>query len=272
MAAGRGRAWVAGVGGAVLLAGLAGCSGSAQPSSPASGSASAAAASSAAAPGSAKDVDTKALAEKIVAAMRAKKSFSFTGTQTSAAGSTTLKGSMEMLDKGATMSVSMTGGGTGDVRMILTPDALYVASGEKIDGKTWLKMSLTGNQQMQATLGKLTGVADQMTKEFSAAKVTAVGQKTVNGVATTSYTWTMSETDLKDNLPEEMKTAAGGKLDGASGTSTMYVSADNLPVLVESTIKLAGQTATTSLTYSDWGGKVTITPPPAQDTASLPTS
>lgn len=216
-----------------------------------------------------------ALGRRVQGAMRAKQTVVMTMT-TSAGGKTVSKGSgvLRYLADGIEMSVRMTVGSQ-SMRMVVVPNAFYIAAPQKTDGKTWVKIgSDSGNATLASLVDSVTRStsSDALVKNMAAVRVKDLGTATVNGVKAHTYTWTLTEKELLAQLTPAQRTAFGSALAGASSTSTLYVDDKDLPVQQVTVSANKNVRTTTVVTYTKWGTPVTIAIPAAKDVATLPSS
>ncbi|HEY6794824.1 MAG TPA: hypothetical protein VI248_09085 [Kineosporiaceae bacterium] len=171
------------------------------------------------------------------------------------------------------MSLTMTQEGR-RTRVILVGDVYYLDVGEKVLGKTWTKIDLKGTSRISKTMGPLLATLRQQTDlgyvppSYQALTVAAAQGPTIAGVSTVNYTLKQNSQQLVAALPAAQRAALSSALAATSAVTTFSVGHDWLPrkVVVVTTTK--GKSATTTITYSKWGGPVTITPPPVGDTTS----
>jgi hypothetical protein len=271
-----------------LAALLAGCSSSSPASSAgatsgaasgqqASGSASGPA-SGAASPGR-PAANLRELAQRTSAAAKAKSTALVDFTSGSVS---TMSGAIRYHGNGADLAVSTNAGGQ-QVKLVLVNGVAYVATGQKIQGKTWAKISGQGKDPLSRALGPALStlstsldVSKQLAKEPDA-KVTSSSNAQLDGIPVTKYTVTMSGSDLVAQLSGLTMTDAQRKqlqaqFAGARGESVLYVDGADLLRRAESKVTGGKVPATASVvSYSHWGEPVDISAPPASDTVDAAT-
>ncbi len=216
-----------------------------------------------------------------------KKSAQIDGTQKMGPTTRTMKGAMDWSNGiNMTLDITTTGGpmATGKpMKALYTPQAMYMNMGMPMGGKSWLKYDYDALAKKGGPAGAL--IKDSMQNNdpvksvnllIASGKVQAAGKEDVRGVQATHYTGTvdvaemakmqsksLSAADLKV-LEEQLKQAGATK-----ETIDLWIGPDNL--LVKKREQMAGKTATDStMFYSHYGTKVTVTPPPAGDTMPAP--
>lgn len=220
-----------------------------------------------------------------------KKSAKVDGTVKNGPATTTMKGAMDW-SQGMRMDVDITSSGSASpmagkpVKAVYTPQAMYMnmgAAGLPVGGKNWVKYDYDTLAKKMGPAGAL--LKDQMNNNnpnramellIASGKVKAAGKEDVRGVQATHYTGTLSvseltrmqsksisEQDLKA-LEQQLK-AAGTK----NETIDLWISSDNL--LVKKREQMAGgaNTFDSTVYYSDYGTKVTVTEPPAGETVDF---
>ena len=213
--------------------------------------------------------DAKALAARVVAAMSAKRTATVSMTADSPAGQTTGSGAVEF---GPTthMSMRVVAGAT-TMNLVLLDEVMYVkASGLPTD--KWIKVSAGAtdrlSQALAPTLRSISSNAsvEAMLAGYDGVPVTRGGTSTLDDVTVTEYTYALDAAALTKGIPEDLRAQAGAELDGATGTTTMWVDAEGLVRKVLATVDLRSGTTRTTLRYTDWGAPVTIEAPPAAQT------
>jgi hypothetical protein len=257
---------------------LAGCSSAGSASSTASADAAraqqapASSGTTSAAPTPATDVAE--LGQRLSAAAKAKS----TARVRFASGSlTTMSGSIRYHGAAADMSVTTDAAGQ-HLRLVLVNGVGYVATGQKIQGKSWAKISGKGKDPLSRALGpalRTLSTSLDVSRQFAKApdaKIVSSSASRLDGVAVTKYTVTMSERDLLAQLSAfgltgEQRDRVAAQFKGAHGESVLYVDGDGLLRRAESKVVGGRAGATTSVvTYSRWGEPVDISAPPASDT------
>lgn len=182
------------------------------------------------------------------------------------------------------MSIGADGQNISEVLVGSTIYLQYSALSAMTDGKPWAKIDLTKAGGAVGSLSTILGQAKnydpttQLSALLATGDITEVGQETVDGQQTTHYAGTLTAAQVLAVsagqahltaaqvalLQNEFKTA-GIK----SETVDVWVGADKLPV----EIKIQQQASTTSmqmdLHLSDWGAKVNIGAPPADQVFDL---
>jgi hypothetical protein len=248
---------------------LTACSGGSASTPPAPASTSAPAASASGTASTQAGEDAKALAARVVAAMAAKKTAKVSMTAKSAAGETTGSGSVEFGET-THMAMRVVSDAT-TMNLVLLDKVMYVkASGLPTD--KWIKVSAGASDQLsQALAPTLESISSNASVEamlagYDGVPVTRGGTSTLDDVAVTEYTYALDSAALAAGIPENLRAQAGAELDGATGTTQMWVDDEGLVRKVLATVDLTSGTTTTTLRYTDWGAPVTIQAPPAAQT------
>jgi len=182
------------------------------------------------------------------------------------------------------MSIGANGQDISDVLVGTTVYLKYPALSAMTDGKPWAKIDLS---KAGGAIGSLSSILDQarnynpttqLSALLAAGGITEVGREAVDGQQTTHYAGTLtadqvlalgtSEAHLTPDqiklLQNEFKTA-GLK----SETVDAWVNADNLPVEIKVLQKAASSSTNMDMHLSDWGAKVNIGAPPADQVYDL---
>ncbi|MYT31178.1 hypothetical protein [Streptomyces sp. MspMP-M5] len=216
-----------------------------------------------------------------------KKSAQIDGTQKMGPTTRTMKGAMDWSNGiNMTLDITNTGGPMASgkpMKALYTPQAMYMNMGMPMGGKSWLKYDYDALAKKGGPAGAL--MKDSMQNNdpvksvnllIASGKVKEAGKEDVRGVQATHYTGTvdvaemakmqsksLSEADLKA-LEQQLK-----KIGATTETIDLWIGPDNL--LVKKREQMDGQQATDSTVfYSNYGTKVTVTPPPAGDTMAAP--
>jgi len=230
---------------------------------------------SAPSPGPKSASDLRELTRRMNAAARAKRTAQVLFTTGSA---TTMKGAIRYRGNGADVAVTVTDASGKHVKILVVDSVGYIAPGQKILGKTWVKISRTGkdplskaNSQAMTTLSRSLDVSSQLAKARDA-KIESSSPAELDGVRMTRYIVTLSERDFLDQLTSVTLTPAqrrqiAAQFKGARGRSVLYVDDGDLLRRVESTM-VGGKAPVSAgvVTYSHWGEPVEISAPPASDT------
>jgi hypothetical protein len=193
--------------------------------------------------------------------------------RTSGAGSVT-QGVMRYGDHLA-MSLTMTASGRHS-RVIMLGDVYYMDIGEKVQGRSWLKIDPKGKDQLSKSIAPMLAGLRQQTDvgavpaSYAGLTVTASPGQTVDGVHTVNYSLRQNSKQLIASLPAAQRSLLASALAGMSSVTTFAVGPDWLPrrVVVVTTTK--GKKSTMTIAYTRWGQPVTITAPPASDVITGP--
>lgn len=216
------------------------------------------------------EVDLAAVFKATATAMKAKKTYSFTGQAPDA----TLKGQTRVDGDGTALKIETEM--EGEAATILFVDGVIYMGGmdDLPAGKTFVKIDPEGDDPMSKMMGPaLSQMADSVDPTAGLADLEGLKAKVVEVKdGTTTYESSISaeqqlklaEKKLKDmgmdikDLPESAKPK--------QMVMRMTIGADNLPTLMEST---GSPEATISMTYSGWGQPVDIDTPPADKVATF---
>nr|WP_043264908.1 hypothetical protein [Streptomyces sp. CT34] len=214
-----------------------------------------------------------------------KKSAKIDGTQKAGPSTRTMKGAMDW-SNGINMTVDITqsGGPLGGktTKAIYTPQTMYMNMGMPMGGKNWIKAdydTLAKKSPAGAVLKDAMQNNDPVKSVdllIASGKVQQAGKEDVRGVQATHYTGTVDVAEMAKmqakSLSESDLKALQAQLQQAGATKEtidLWIGPDNL--LVKKREQLDGKTASDSTVfYSAYGTKVSVTPPPASDTTTLP--
>lgn len=214
------------------------------------------------------------LMTRMASAIKAKQTASFT-LQTTGAAKVKASGVMRYSGSTPQMRMTMTSASQ-TLKMIMLPDALYVSGVlPKTNAKSWVKITPNGTDPMSRSLGQvfssLSADSDitRAAGAYGQVPVTKVGTKTVSGVQTTEYQFTVSGEQLLAALPAQQRSLVAGQLKGVTQKVQLYLDADSLPLRQVVTRMQAGKASgTVTMSYSHWGEPVSITAPPASTVVS----
>jgi YD repeat-containing protein len=177
------------------------------------------------------------------------------------------------------MTAGLPGGKT--MKMVIVAGTAYMNVGEKYQGKNWIRIVPGGSDPLSKALGPIltqlsTGMdLDAQLAGGKDARITAATRTDLGGIPVTKYTVVSSEKALLAQLDKfastpELRNALRAQFTGAHTESLMWIDNENLPLRIDSRV-LGGRApgTTTTVTYSDWGRRVSIAVPPASDTVKL---
>ncbi|MFB6441407.1 hypothetical protein ACFCVY_32310 [Streptomyces sp. NPDC056411] len=217
-----------------------------------------------------------------------KKSAKIDGTQKTGPTTRTMKGAMDW-SNGIQMQldITMSGGPAAGkpMKALYTPDAMYMNMGMPMGGKSWIKYDYDMLAKQVGPSGAL--IKDMMQNNdpsksvellIASGKVKEAGKEDVRGVQATHYTGTVDVAELTKMQAKNLTDADMKGLERqlkATGASTetidLWIGPDNL--LVKKREQMNGkQPYDSTIFYSDYGTKVSVTPPPASDTVTPPAS
>ncbi|MFJ8674450.1 hypothetical protein [Streptomyces sp. NPDC093589] len=213
-----------------------------------------------------------------------KQSAKVDGTTKSGGAEQKLKGALDW-SQGVRMTVDITqSGGVGGgkpMKALYTADAMYMNLGAAgLGGKPWVKYDYDVMAKKMGPAGALLKDGLQNNNPgrsvdllLASGKVKEVGKESVRGVQATHYSGTLgvsemarmqskdvSEADLQ-SLEKQLKTI-GAK----NETIDLWIGADNLLVKKREQMDSKSAPYDSTLFYSDYGTKVTVTEPPASET------
>ncbi|AKA04547.1 hypothetical protein SAZ_20330 [Streptomyces noursei ZPM] len=277
------RIAVAVAAGVVMMAGLTACNGGGDKSNGTGGGSASGGSNDAA---GAKSPLDAALASLKAASQQTngKNSAKVEGTTKNGAMTQTMKGAMDWAS-GMHMSVDITqaggpmGGSGKPMKALYTPDAMYMNMGMPMGGKNWIKYDYDVMAKKMGAAGAL--MKDMMNNNnpgrsvdllIASGKVKEVGKEDVRGVQATHYSGTLSVSELtrmqtKNVSEADLKSLEGQlqALGAKNETIDLWVSSDNLLVKKHEQMD-AKSPYDSTVYYSDYGTKVSVTPPPASDT------
>jgi hypothetical protein len=133
-------------------------------------------------------------------------------------------------------------------------------------GKTWIQLGggddslsqfIDGGLDQLATQGDPATVLDQISQ---GGKVTKAEKTTLDGQAVTRYTVDVDTAKAKADLPPQLAGAVKPM------TVDLWLNSENLPLQMTA---VAGDKYNAKIHYTDWGGKVDVQAPPADQVAKL---
>lgn len=178
-------------------------------------------------------------------------------------------GSGEADLSGSTVASSVTQklpGGAGQVQALLVDGFFFLKSPQF--GPKWVKIDPKAKTGLGALVGQFGANSDpsRILKAMdSAATVTKKGSEQVDGVETTKYHVVLPRKALVEALGTDVRIAA---LLPEDVEYDMWVDGDDLVRKQVSALKVAGQSSTTTITYSKFSDPVSITAPPAAQTTT----
>ncbi|MGW1376512.1 hypothetical protein ACWD6P_19885 [Streptomyces sp. NPDC002446] len=203
----------------------------------------------------------------------------------------TMKGAMDW-SQGMRMDVDITQSGGQSpmagkpVKTLYTPQAMFMnmgGAGMPMGGKNWVKYDYDVLAKKMGPAGAL--LKDQMNNNnpnramellIASGKVKEAGKENVRGVQATHYTGTLSVTELtrmqSKNISEQDLKALEAQLKAAgtqNETIDLWISSDNLLVKKREQMSGGATTYDSTVYYSDYGTKVTVTEPPAGETVDF---
>ncbi|MFE0188183.1 hypothetical protein [Streptomyces sp. NPDC059008] len=269
------------VAGVVMVAGLTGCNGNKSDNAGGSGGA-----------------DGKSPLEVALASLKTaseqtdgKKSAKVDGEIKNGPSTQTMKGAMDW-SAGMRMDVDITQSGGQSpvagkpVKTLYTPQAMFMnmgAAGMPVGGKNWVKYDYDALAKKMGPAGAL--LKDQMNNNnpnramqllIASGKVKEAGKEDVRGVQATHYTGTLSVSELtrmqSKSISEQDLKALEAQLKAAgtkNETIDLWISSDNLLVKKREQMVGGATTFDSTVYYSDYGTKVTVTEPPAGETVDF---
>jgi hypothetical protein len=160
------------------------------------------------------------------------------------------------------------------MKMIMVGGAFYLDLGEKMQGKTWLRVDEKGKDPLSKAMGPLLATIRQQlnlsasASAFRGVTATSVAGATIDGASTVGYVVKLNSQQIIAALPADVRKSMASPMAGATSVSTYYVDPEWLPrkIVIVTTVK--GKKTPMSVMYSNWGDPVTITAPPASDVAT----
>jgi hypothetical protein len=288
-ARGRALALPAAVAAAAAL-GLAGCGGSPTSSAVGTSSSGAAAASSPAATASSPAATASAagkpaatsmadLSTRITAAAKAKGTARLVSETTGPAAKRST-GVQRFGRSGLEFSVTTSVSGR-TIKMIYVRRAAYMNLGEKFQGKSWVRIAPEGTDPLSKALAPvLTQLSTSLEVGSQVANVKGstirdVTRTELGGRPVTKYTVVQSAQAFMTQLDKlattpQLRAELRRQFKGAHSETQIWLTDDDL--LVRNETRVVGgsaPSATSTVTYSDWGKPVTISAPPRRDVVDL---
>ncbi|MFC0436287.1 hypothetical protein [Kutzneria buriramensis] len=132
--------------------------------------------------------------------------------------------------------------------------------------KPWIKLGGSDDPLSQLIDGGLDQLATQndpttfLNQISQGGKITKTEKTTLDGQPATHYTIDVDTAKAKADLPPQLAGAVSPM------TVDLWLNGDNLPLQVNA---VAGNTYAAKIHYTDWGGKVDVQAPPADQVADL---
>ena len=163
------------------------------------------------------------------------------------------------------------GTAAGSMEMRLVDKAVYIkppagAAGHLGTDKPWIKLGGSDDSLSQLIDGGLDQLAQQndpttfLNQISQGGKVTKTEKTTLDGQAVTHYTIDVDTAKAKADLPPQLAGAVGPM------TVDLWLNNENLPLQVTA---VSGDKYSAKIHYTDWGGKVDVAAPPADQVADL---
>lgn len=147
--------------------------------------------------------------------------------------------------------------------------------------KPWIKFDPNGTDPVSKALAGVVSQEQQSTNPVQAISeltdsgtITSKSPDTIDGAPATRYVIQVSTQKLLNSkaitpqMKQELSTVAGSL--PPTMTYTMWLNSQNLPVQLTTSETIANQPIKVTVTYSDWGQPVNITPPPANEVGPPP--
>lgn len=188
---------------------------------------------------------------------------------TTALGSVRSSGSGEADLRGSKVASSVVQklpGGLGEVSAVLVDGLFYLKAPQF--GPKWIKIDPKAKSGLGALVGQFGANSDpsRILKAMdAAATVTPTGTEQVDGVKTTKYHVVLPRKALIDALGIDARIDS---LLPAKVEYDMWVDGDDLVRKQVSTLKVAGNSGTTTISFSKFGDPVSIKAPPARQTTT----
>jgi hypothetical protein len=163
------------------------------------------------------------------------------------------------------------GTAAGSMEMRLVDKAVYIKppAGEMTHlgtDKPWIKLGGSDDSLSQLIDGGLDQLAQQndpttfLNQISQGGKVTKTEKTTLDGQAVTHYTIDVDTTKAQADLPPQLAGSVGPM------TVDLWLNNENLPLQVTA---VSGDKYSAKIHYTDWGGKVDVAAPPADQVANL---
>lgn len=163
------------------------------------------------------------------------------------------------------------GTAAGSMEMRLVDKAVYIkppagAASHLGTDKPWIKLGGSDDSLSQLIDGGLDQLAQQndpttfLNQISQGGKVTKTEKTTLDGQAVTHYTVDVDTAKAKADLPPQLAGAVGPM------TVDLWLNDQNLPLQVTA---VSGDKYSAKIHYTDWGGKVDVAAPPADQVADL---
>lgn len=171
----------------------------------------------------------------------------------------------------ASQMAMQVGSAAGAMEMRLADKVVYIQPPAALRShlgtdKTWIRLGggddslsqlIDGGLDQLATQGDPTTFLNQISQ---GGKVTKTEKTTLDGQAVTHYTVDVDTAKAKSDLPPQLSGAVEPM------TVDLWLNSENLPLQMTA---VAGDKYTSKIHYTDWGGKVDVQAPPADQVANL---
>jgi len=209
------------------------------------------------------------LAQRMLDAMTAAQTASFTGETAAEVGASTTQGVVRIEgDSTSTRATTRAQGET--IEIVLLPDGAFVNLGDSGDGKPWLRITPDSTDPAAAAIGQLLDTVQAASDPRTTVEVyrqagdfALVGTEDVDGVEATHYSGAIPPQALLSTFPEQMRAGLEPLLGTEPFPVEIWLDADDRPVRVVQTATIQGVETTSTQSYFAWGEPVEIAAPPA---------
>ncbi len=229
-----------------------------------------------AAPKTGQQVAGSALAAQIAARASADTSQTF-AILTQGAQSLAANGQTKGTGSGTALTLSATIAGAQALQIIRSRGVIYLKSPSPVGGKPWVKITNSSRdlfrplyQQVFKGLETAGDVSETAAVIKTLGSFRSAGTEVVDGVPTTKYVAQPPASKGIKLLPQAFSALTTEELKGAKTTIAIWVEANGRLHRTTAVFSGFGSTRTTSLvTYSGWGGTVSVAAPPASQVTTL---
>ena len=209
------------------------------------------------------------LGSRMLVAMTAAQTASFTGETTADAGASTTDGVLR-IDEDSTSTRATTQAQGETIEIVLLPDEAFVNLGDTGDGKPWLRVTPDSADPVAAAMGQFLDTFRAASDPRSSVEVyaqagefTVVGTEDVEGVQATRYSGAIPPAALLSTFPEDMRAGLEPMLGTEPFPVEIWLDGDDRPVRFVQTATIQGAETTSTQHFSGWGEPVEIEAPPA---------
>ncbi len=222
------------------------------------------------APGGGETVPGAELGQRMLDAMTAAQTASFTG-ETSGSAATTTEGVIR-IERDSTSTRAVTQAQGQSIEIVVLPEGAFANLGDAATdpARPWLLITPDSADPVAAAIGQFLDSFKASSDPRSSVEVyrqagdfTLVGTEDIDGVEATHYSGAIPPQALLSTFPEEMRAGLEPLLGTELFPVDVWLDGDDHPVRFVQTATIQGAETTSTQSFSAWGEPVEIVAPPA---------